>query len=64
MNIIKRYELKKQQKELMRIRDVYERLQMEHSGDEYFYRYAQGIMDNLDEQAEHIRGVLEGRWEE
>lgn len=62
MNIIKRYRLKKQQKELMRVRDIYERLQTDHSEDECFYRYMQSRMDDLDEQAEHIRGVLEGRW--
>lgn len=64
MNIIKRYRLKKQQKELMQIRNVYERLQTDRNRDEYFCRYAQDMMDNLEEQAEHIRGVLEGRWRE
>lgn len=64
MNIIKRHRLKKQQRKLMRIRDVYEQLQTENSGDEYFYRYVQGKMDNLDEQTEYIRGVLERRWNE
>lgn len=64
MNILKRYRLKKQQKELMRKRDILERLQTEHSNDMYFYRYMQREMDALDEKAEHIRGILEGRWDE
>ena len=62
MNILKRYRLKKQQKELMRRYAILEQLQTEHSGDEYFYRYAQKEMDALDSEAEHIRGILEGRW--
>lgn len=64
MNILKRYRLKKQQKELMRRYTILEQLQTEHSDDEYIYRYTQKEMDALDEQAEHIRGVLEGRWDE
>ena len=64
MNILKRYRLKKQQKELMRRYTILEQLQTEHSEDEYFYRCTQKEMDALDEQAEHIRGVLEGRWDE
>lgn len=62
MNILKRYRLKKQQKELMRRYAILEELQTEHGGDEYFYRGIQKEMDALDEQAEHIRGILEGRW--
>ncbi len=62
MNILKRYRLKKQQKELMRKYEILEHLQTEHGGDEYFYKYAQNEMDALDEKAEHIRGILEGRW--
>lgn len=64
MNILKRYRLKKQQGALMQKRDMYERLQTEHSGDKYFYEYTQREMDALDGQAEHIRGLLEGRWNE
>lgn len=64
MNILNRYRLKKQRKELMQKRDIYEQLQTEHSGDEYFYRCTQKEMDALDEQAEYIRGILEGRWDE
>ena len=44
--------------------EYFEKLQTEHSEDEYFYRCTQKEMDALDEQAEHIRGVLEGRWDE
>lgn len=61
MNILKRYRLKKQQKELMRKYAIMEQLQREHNEDEYFYKYTQREMDALDEQAEHIRGILEGR---
>lgn len=64
MNILKRYRLKKQQGTLMQKRDMYEQLQTEHSEDEYFYKYTQREMDALDEKAEHIRGILEGRWGE
>lgn len=64
MNILKRYRLKKQQKELMQKRDIYEQLQTEHSENEYFYRCTQKEMDALDEQAEYSRGILEGRWNE
>ncbi|RKJ38675.1 hypothetical protein D7X25_30245 [bacterium 1XD42-8] len=63
MNILKRYRLRKQQKALMQKREIYERLQTEYSGDEYFCKYTQHEMDALDEQAEYIRGILEGRWE-
>ena len=63
MNILKRYRLRKQQKALMQKREIYERLQTEHSEDEYFYHYTQKEMDALDEEAEHIRGIVEGRWE-
>lgn len=62
MNILKRYQLKKQQRALIRKYAIMERLQTEHSEDEYFYKYTQREMDALDEQAEHIRGILEGRW--
>lgn len=62
MNILKKYQLKKQQRALMQRRDMYERLQTEHSDDEYFYKYTQREMDALDEKAEYIRGLLEGRW--
>lgn len=62
MNILKRYRLKKQQKALMRKYAIYEQLQTEHSENEYFYHYTQKEMDALNEQAEHIRGILEGRW--
>lgn len=62
MNILKRYRLKKQQRALMKKREVYEHLQTEHGENEYFYHYAQKEMDALDEQTEHIRGILEGRW--
>ncbi len=41
MNILKRYRLRKQQKALMQKREIYERLQTEHSEDEYFYHYTQ-----------------------
>ena len=37
-------------------------LRFQHSGDEHFYRCTQKEMDALDSEAEHIRGILEGRW--
>lgn len=64
MNILKRYRLKKQQRVLIQKRDIYERLQTEHSGDKNFYKYAQRKMDVTDDKAEYIRGILEGRWSE
>ena len=62
MNILKKYRLRKQQQILMQEREVCERLQTEHSKDKDFYRYIQAKMDSLNEEAEHIRGILEGRW--
>lgn len=62
MNILKRYQLKKQQRALMRKYAIMEQLQTEHSDDEYFYKYTQREMDALDEKVEHIRGLLDGRW--
>ena len=59
MNIMKRYLLKKQQKELMHRYMILEQLQTEHSNDEYFYRCTQKEMDAIDEEAEQIRHVLE-----
>lgn len=64
MNILKRYRLKKQQKAIMYRYAILEELQTEHSKDERFYEYIQGEMDALDREAEHIRGILEGRWNE
>ena len=64
MSILKRYRLKKQQVELMQKHDLYERLQTERGDDEYFQKYTQREMDALDEQAEHVRGIIEGRWRE
>ena len=43
----------------MKRREIYERLQTEHSDDEYFYRCTQKEMDAIDEEAEQIRHVLE-----
>lgn len=62
MNILKRYKLKKQQKELMRRYAILEHMQTEHSEDECYYKYIQREMDALDDKAEYIRGILEGRW--
>lgn len=64
MNVWRKHQLKKQQRDLIRRYAILEQLQTEHSGDEYFYRGIQKEMDALDEQAEHIRGILEGRWDE
>ncbi len=64
MNILKRYRLKKQQKAIMCRYAILEELQTEHSKDERFYEYIQNEMDALDGEAEHIRSILEGRWDE
>ncbi|MCM1325247.1 MAG: hypothetical protein NC094_01355 [Bacteroidales bacterium] len=64
MNILKRYRLRKQQKELMRKYEILEELQTEYSNNEYYYRHIQQKMDAVDEEAEYIRGILEGRWDE
>lgn len=48
----------------MRRYAIMEHLQTEHSQDEYFYKYTQREMDAMDEEAEHLRGILEGRWSE
>lgn len=64
MNICKRYRLKKQQRAIMHRYAILEELQTEHSEDERFYGYIQSEMDALDREAEHIRGILEGRWDE
>lgn len=63
MNILKKIQLKRRQQALMKKRDLYEQLQTKHSQDEYFYKYTQKEMDALDEEVEHIRSVLEGRWD-
>lgn len=59
MTVKEKRRLKKQQKELMQRRDIYEHIQTEHSDDMEFYRYCQKIMDRLDEEAERLRRVLE-----
>lgn len=64
MNIFKRYRLKKQQRAIMHRYAILEELQTKHSGDECFYEYIQNEMDALDGEAEHIRSILEGRWDE
>ena len=48
----------------MQERDIYERLQTEHSEDVYFYEYAQCKIDSLNEECERIRCTLDGRWDE
>lgn len=62
MNVLKKYRLKKQQKALMQKREIYERLQTEHNDDEFFQKYIQHEMDALNDKAEFIREILEGRW--
>lgn len=64
MNILKRYRLKKQQRALMQEHDIYKDLQSKHSKDEYFREYTQRKMDVLTEKCEHIRCILDGRWDE
>ena len=62
MNIFKRYLLKTKLRVFMRKYAALENLQTEHSDDEQFYHYLQHKMDALDEKAERIREILEGRW--
>lgn len=63
-NIFVKCLLKLKQKSLMRKHNVLEQLQTEYSHDEKFYHYAQCRMDDLDEQDERIRWILERRWKE
>lgn len=62
MNFMKRYRLKKRQAELMMAYSILEQLQTEHSEDERFCGYMQTEMDLLDQEADHIRAILESGW--
>lgn len=64
MNFLKKWWLKKQRDDLLRKWDYLERLQVDHSHDELFFKYLQRRMDSVDEQLEHIRWVLNGRCDE
>lgn len=52
------------QEELMQERDLWEDMQGDYSNDMDFRRFCQWKMDTLDGEAERIRGILEGRWNE
>ena len=41
----------------------YEAMQRDFSYDTDFYSYAESQMQRLNDEAEHIRGLLEGRWD-
>lgn len=56
-----RQKLIEKQNSLMKERDMFERMQTNHSNDEEFYHYCQRNMDRLDEEADAIRYKLEMR---
>lgn len=41
---------------------IWERMQTNYGYHDETFKYCQAKMDALDERAEFIRGVLEGRW--
>ena len=53
--------LEQKQKILMRRYKKYEAMQRDFSYDTDFYSYAESQMQRLNDEAEHIRGLLEGR---
>lgn len=55
--------LEQKQKILMRRYKKYEAMQRDFSYDIDFYSYAESQMQRLNDEAEHIRGLLEGRWD-
>ena len=54
--------LEHKQKILMNLYKKYEAMQRDFSYDTDFYSYAESQMQRLIDEAEHIRGLLEGRW--
>lgn len=59
-----RKELEQKQKIIMRHYREYEIMQRNFSYDPDFYSYAEKQMQKLNDEAEYIRGLLEGRWDE
>ena len=64
MTKAERRELERKQEILMRRYNEYEAMQRDFSYDPDFYSYAERQMQKLKDEAEHIRGLLEGRWDE
>lgn len=62
MTEAERKELEQKQKILMRRYRQYEAMQRDFSYDPDFYSYAEEQMQKLDDRAEYIRCLLEGRW--
>lgn len=62
MTEAERKELEQKQKILMRRYRQYEAMQRDFSYDPDFYSYAEEQMQKLDDRAEYIRSLLEGRW--
>ena len=56
--------LEQKQEILMRRYREYEAMQRDFSYDPDFYNYAEEQMQKLNDKAEYIRGLLEGRWNE
>lgn len=54
--------LEQKQEILMRRYKKYEAVQRDFSYDPDFYSYTERQMQQLDDEAEYIRGLLEGRW--
>lgn len=54
--------LKQKQEIIMRFYKKYEAMQRDFSYDVDFYSYAESQMQRLNDEAEHIRDLLEGRW--
>ena len=64
MNKPERELLEQEQKTLMYRYRQCEAMQTDFSYDLDFYNYAERQMQNLNDEAESIRGLIEGRWNE
>ena len=64
MTEAERKKFEQEQKTLMRRYREYEAMQRDFSYDPDFYNYAEEQMQKLNDRAEYIRGLIEGRWNE
>ena len=64
MTEAERKKLEQERKTLMRRFREYEAMQRDFSYDPDFYSYAEEQMQKLNDRAEYIRGLIEGRWNE
>lgn len=64
MTETKRKELEQEQEIIMRRYRQYEAMQRDFSYDPDFYSYAEEQMQKLDDRAEYIRGLIEGRFKD